>query len=280
MVEISASQVMELRQKTGAKMMDAKRALVDAEGDMDKAVELLRERGMADAGKRQHRAAAEGTIATVQSADQGAAAMAELNCETDFVAKTDPFKQMADALTAWVLSQSADTVTADNLPANMVTDLGELIRNTGENVQFKRGVKFTSANGVVGTYIHLGGKIGVMVQIDGANNDEVRALAKDLAMQIAAASPDFLSRDEVPQATIEKELEIYRQQARNEGKPEQILDKIATGKVEKYFKDSCLLEQAFVKDPDTQVKALVADVAKRAGADLTVTRFIRYQLGQ
>lgn len=280
MADISAQLVMELRNKTGAKMMDAKRALVEANGDMEKAIELLREKGQADAAKRTHRATAEGTIASAQTDDHSAAAIVEVNCETDFVAKTEQFTALSNNIAAWTLGQSAATVGSDALPENIAAEMKEAISKTGENIQFKRGAKLASSNGVVESYLHLGGKIGVIVQVDGANNDDVRGLAKDLAMQVAAASPEYLTRDDVPQATIEKEMEIYRTLARNEGKPEQILDKIAAGRLEKFYKDNCLIEQPFIKDPDKQVKALVAEVAKAAGAELTVKAFVRYQLGQ
>jgi len=278
--EITAQVVMDLRQKTGAKMMDAKRALVEADGDFNKAVEILRERGQAEAAKRTHRATAEGTIAAVQAGDHSAAALAEVNCETDFVAKTEQFKDLSQALAGWVLSQANENVTVDDLDAAQTGAIQAAVSKTGENVQFRRGIKFASADGVVESYIHLGGKIGVLVQVDGSNAEAVRGLAKDLAMQVAAASPEFLSREDIPQATIEKEMEIYRNQALNEGKKEEFLDKIATGRLEKYFKDTCLVEQPFIKDPDKTVKMLVEEVAKANGATLTVKRFVRYQLGQ
>jgi len=150
----------------------------------------------------------------------------------------------------------------------------------GETPVFTGGTKFAGDSGGGGGDLHLGGKIGGLVQVDGANTDAVRTLAKDIAMQVAAASPEFLTRDDVPPATIEKEMEIYRQLARNEGKPDQILDKIATGRLEKFFKENCLVEQPFIKDPDKAVKDLVAEISKQAGATLTVKRFVRYQLGQ
>ena len=280
MAEISASLVMELRNKTGAKMMDAKRALVDTDGNLEKAVELLREKGQAEAGKRTHRATAEGTILSVQTDDHGAAALVDVNCETDFVAKTDQFVSLARGLAQWALGQTEEVLASESVPEDLSAEIKAAISKTGENIQFRRGVKFAAEHGVVEPYLHLGGKIGVLVQVDGATAEAVRVLAKDLAMQVAAASPDYLTREDVPEATIEKEKEIYRQLARNEGKPEQILDKIAEGRLEKFYKDTCLLEQPFVKDPDMPVKARVAEVAKAAGVALTVARFVRFQLGQ
>jgi len=173
--------VMALRQKTGAKMMDAKRALVDANGDEEKAVDLLRERGLADAGKRAHRATAEGAIAAAQADDHIAATLVELNCETDFVAKTDQFQALAADMARWVLAGTAETADADDLPADKNAEIQQAVSKTGENIQFRRGIRFAGA-GVVEFYIHLGGKIGTLVQVDGANTDAVRALAKDLAM--------------------------------------------------------------------------------------------------
>lgn len=280
MADISAKLVMELRTKTGAKMMDAKRALVDTDGDIEKAVALLREKGLAEAGKRMHRATAEGLIVALQNEDCSIATMVEVNCETDFVAKTEQFIAITNTLAAWTLAQNADFVNAEAIPVEIADEMKDAISKTGENMQFKRGAKFSSPDGVVESYLHLGGKIGVLVQIDGARNETALNLAKDLAMQVAAASPEFLCREEVPADTIEKEKEIYRQLALNEGRPEAMLDKIADGRLEKYFKENCLLEQSFIKDPDKQVKDIVAEVAKSSGSPLKVARFARFQLGQ
>jgi len=271
---------MELRNKTGAKMMDAKRALVEADGDMARAVALLRERGEAEAGKRQHRATAEGTVATAQAADHAAASLVELNCETDFVAKTDEFQALAARMAGWLLGARAERVSADALPEDAQAAVTAAISKTGENILFRRGVRFATADGVVESYIHLGGKIGVLVQIDGCACDLVRALAKDLAMQVAAAVPEYLAREDVPASVIAGEMEIYRNQALAEGKKEEFLDRIAAGRLEKFFKDTCLLEQPFIKDADKTIKGLVAEVAKAVGQELTLVRFVRFQLGQ
>jgi len=278
--EITAQMVMDLRQKTGAKMMDAKRALVDSDGNFDKAVELLREKGQADAAKRTHRATAEGLIVVVLNPEHTAAALAEVNCETDFVAKTDQFKQLGTELAEWVLQQPAEAVTADELPADQRAKVENTVSKTGENVQFRRGIKLSTEKGAVESYIHLGGKIGVLVQVDGDNADAARTLAKDLSMQVAASSPEYLTMQDVPEAIIEKEMEIYRVQARNEGKKEEFLDRIAQGRLEKFFKDNCLVEQPFIKDSDKSVKTLLAEASKAAGASLTIKRFVRFQLGQ
>lgn len=280
MVDIPARLVMELRQKTGAKMMDAKRALEEADADMERAVAILREKGQADAAKRSTRITADGTITTAQAGNHGAAAMVELNCETDFVAKTAEFITLAGKLADYTLGQSAEAMTSETLPGDKLDTIKAAIAKTGENIQFRRGTRFASETGVVESYIHAGGKIGVLVQIDGVNNDEARALGKELAMQVAAAQPEFLGRESVPQSVIERELEIYRELARNEGKREEFLDRIAQGRLDKFYKESCLLDQAFIRDPDKTVKALIAEVAKAISAELTVKRFARYQLGQ
>lgn len=280
MAEITASQVMELRNKTGAKMMDAKRALVEADGDMEKAVALLRERGEAEAGKRSIRATAEGVVATAQSDGHDIASMVEVNCETDFVAKTDQFQALAAQAAGWMLGQSIETIDAETVPEELQASITEAISKTGENIRFRRGIRFAADNGVVESYIHLGGKIGVLVQIDGCACEPVRALAKDLAMQVAAAVPEYLVREDVPADVIEREMEIYRNQGRQEGKKEEFLDRIASGRLEKFFKDNCLLEQLFIKDADKTIKVLITELSKLVGKELTVTRFVRYQLGQ
>ncbi|MHB9130965.1 MAG: translation elongation factor Ts [Armatimonadota bacterium] len=279
MAEITAQQVMELRQKTGAKMMDAKRALVDTDGNFEKAVSLLREKGLTQVAKP-GRKTAEGTIITTQTDDHSAAAAIELNCETDFVAKTDQFKALANDIASWALDQTKEAVNADDLSEAQAAEIKETMAKTGENILFRRGTKFASETGVVESYIHLGGKIGVLVQVDGCKCDAARTLAKDLAMQVAAASPEYLAREDVPPAKIEEEMEIYRNLARNEGKPEQMLDKIAQGRLEKFFKENCLVEQQYIKDPDKQVKDLIAEVSKSSGTAMIVKRFVRYQLGQ
>ncbi len=276
MAEISASLVMELRQKTGAKMMDAKRALVDADGNFDKAVELLREKGQADAAKRTHRTTAEGIVVTAQSDDHSSAVLVELNCETDFVAKTDQFLALAKSLVDYVLSQPAGEITGDNLPEAKQDEIKAAIAKTGENIQMRRAVKISAEAGVVETYIHLGGKIGVLVHAEGKADETARDLARDLAMQVAAASPDYLTRTHVPAEKIASEMEIYRNLGRNEGKKEEFLDRIAEGRLEKFFKENCLVEQSFIKDPDTSVKDLVAKTC----SGLEIKYYIRYQLGQ
>lgn len=275
MAEITASLVMELRQKTGAKMMDAKRALVDADGNFDKAVEVLREKGQADAAKRTHRTTAEGVVVTAQSADHSSAALVELNCETDFVAKTDQFLALASKLVNFVLGQPAGEMTGEDLPEELQNDIKEAISKTGENIQCRRAVKVAAENGVVESYIHLGGKIGVLVHVEGSTGEATCDLAKDLAMQVAAANPDYLTRHHVPTSKIESEKEIYRNLGRNEGKKEEFLDRIAEGRLDKFFKENCLEEQSFIKDPDSSVHDLVAKTCP----GLAIKYFVRYQLG-
>jgi elongation factor Ts len=280
MAEITASMVMELRAKTGAKMMDAKRALVEADGDMERATTLLRERGEAEVGKRMHRTAAEGVIAAAQNDAHSAAVLIELNCETDFVAKTDQFQAVAANIAAWTLGGSAEQIGPDELSDELKAEIAEAVHKTGENIQFRRGVRFASADGVVECYTHLGGKIGVLVQIDGCGCEPVRTLAKDLAMQVTAAAPGYLRREDIPASVIESEMEIYRNQALGEGKKAEFVDRIAAGRLEKFYKENVLLEQQFVKDAEKTIAALVAEVGKEVGKPLTVARFVRFQLGQ
>jgi elongation factor Ts len=286
MAEISAQVVKELRDKTGAPMMDCKRALADAAGDTAKAVELLRERGLAKAGKRSGKATSEGTIALAQA--DGAAVLLELGCETDFVAKTPDFQALAGGLAAAALAAGADSpealleVPLDGVKASerIATAIGKI----GENIVLKRVARLTiPGGGVAGGYIHAGGKLGVVVGVaTKARGEGVSALAKDLAMHVAAAdpSPVAIDRDGVPRDLLEREAEIFRIQALAEGKPEKIVDRIVEGRLKKYYSEVCLLEQPFVKDADKSVQKLLAEVGQRVGAPLQVTGFVRFRLGE
>jgi len=280
MTEISASLVMELRAKTGAKMMDAKRALVDSDGDLEKAVNVLREKGLADAAKRTHRATAEGIIIKANSLDGKNGALVELNCETDFVAKNDTFIALAQDIANNILNGDKDEVCEDCLDESLVAAIKATVSNTGENIQFKRGVKFSTDNGTIAVYLHLGGKIGVMVQIDGAMGDVVNELAYNVAMQVAAANPQYLTRNDVPAEVLENEKKIYKELAKNEGKPEDKLEMIAEGRVAKFYKETCLEDQEYIKDSSLQVKGLIEQESAKVGAKLTIAKFVRFQLGQ
>ena len=286
MANISAQLVKELREMTGAKMMDCKKALVATEGDIDKAIEFLREKGLADAAKKSGRVAAEGIVKTYISEDKKAGAVLEFNCETDFVAANDEFIAFADRLAQMVVEKNpanvealsnemfdADTTVADALKA--------LIAKLGENMTIRRFTRFSIENGIVKSYIHGGGRIGVLVELGcDTNSDVLDEVAKEVCMQIAAANPLFLSEDQVDAASIEKEKEIYRVQALNEGKPENIVEKMVEGRIKKYYKEVCLLDQLWVKDNDKTIAKFLAEKSKEVGSPIAITRFVRYERGE
>ncbi|MGN0145352.1 MAG: translation elongation factor Ts [Clostridium sp.] len=286
MANISAQLVKELRDMTGAKMMDCKKALVQTEGDIDKAIEFLREKGLADAAKKSGRVAAEGIVKTYISEDKKKGSVVEFNCETDFVAANDEFISFAERLAEMVVETGAENVEAllnEKFDADTtVSDaLKALIAKLGENMTVRRFTKFAIENGVVKSYIHGGGRIGVLVEVacDTAS-DVLDEVAKEVCMQIAAANPLFLSEDQVDAASVEKEKEIYRVQALNEGKPENIVEKMVEGRIKKYYKEVCLLDQLWVKDNDKTIAKFLAEKSKEVGSPITITRFVRYERGE
>jgi elongation factor Ts len=277
--EIAAKAVKALREQTGAGMMDCKRALAEADGDVEKATRVLRERGLAKAGKREGRATSEGVIAISQAGSAGG--MVELGCETDFVARTDDFQALGTSLASAVAGDGSVSSVAALLEASVggekVADaISAAIAKLGENVVVKRVARIEAPGGQVGGYVHAGGKLGVIVGLAG-DGPERETVAKDVAMHVAAAdpSPVAVSRDGIPPQLLEREREIYRGQALKEGKPEKVLDRIVDGKLNKFVAEICLVEQPFVKDPDKTV----GDLLKGAG-DLSVTAFERFKLGQ
>ena len=284
---ISAKLVKDLRDKTGAGMMDCKRVLQDAEGDPKRAAELLRERGLAKAGKRQGRATSEGAIAIALSGAVGA--VVEVGCETDFVARTDEFVRLAESLAQAAAADSSLDSAEGLLDAEID---GEKVRERvtaaiaklGENVVVKRAERLAlDGPGVVGGYLHAGGKLGVIVALaTSASGAEIETLAKDLAMHVAAADPMpvAVSRDDVAPELLDSERSIYRKQAAQEGKPEKVIDRIVEGRVNKFLSEIALLEQAFVKDPDRSVAELLRDAVGRAGSDVAVAAFKRFRLGE
>jgi elongation factor Ts len=284
-MSIDASMVKDLRERTGAGMMDCKKALTETAGDIDKAISLLREKGLAGASKKAGRIAADGLVGVFSSADAKTAVVLELNCETDFVAKTDGFRSLFETLGNALLA--ADVTegtgeTAGDLEAGGKTVselLKESIASIGENLALRRFARFASKDGVVGSYVHAGGKIGVLVELTGGDSRHVE-LAKSLAMQVAAAFPKAVSRDQVSSADLDTEREIYRQQALQSGKPERIVERIVDGKIDKFYSEVCLLEQEYVRDSDLRVDKLIAQTATETGATLTVSRFARFQLGE
>jgi len=278
MADISASLVKELREETGVGMMECKRALVEANGDKTAAIKILREAGMAIAAKKASRAAKQGIIAANVSDDAQSGVMIEVNCETDFVAKNDNFKAfVAD------LVQDARGLADDTLAEAAKAKVDAKIAEIGENILARRNLTYqVQGAGAIAAYVHLGGKLGVMVEVgcskpETAQHPAVRDMLADLTLHITAVNPACISRDQVPADTVSAEKEIYAKQV--DGKPANIIDKIVTGKLEKFYGQICLLEQAFVKDQDKTVSAVLAEAGKAAGDELTIRRYVRWQLG-
>ena len=287
MAEISAKIVMELRQRTGAGMMDCKKALKETNGDMEKAVDFLREKGLAAAAKKASRIAAEGLVGAYVCEKCGVGALVEINCETDFVAKTDEFKALVeDVCKQVIISNPADVDALLNCKyyADETQTISEMVTakvaKIGEKITIRRFERFEpTENGFVDTYIHMGGKVGVIVEMTcNEKNDAVVEVAHDVALQIAAASPvaaEYVTRNEVKADHLEHETEILKAQARNEGKPENIIEKMVIGRIQKFYKEVCLVEQVFVKDPDMSVQKMID--TKAPGAK--VVRFARFKMG-
>ena len=290
---ITASMVKELREQTGAGMMDCKKALTETDGDFDKAIEFLREKGLATAQKKAGRIAAEGIVSTTIKDGDKVAAIVEVNAETDFVAKNEVFRTYVKE----VVEQAADTESADieafkaepwALDTSVTVDekLAAMIAKIGENMNIRRFEKIVSEDGIVVSYIHAGGKIGVLVEAKTDNaSDTVKEALKNIAMQIAALNPKYVSTDEVPEDYKEHEKEILMAQAKNDpknaNKPENIIEKMIAGRLSKELKEVCLLEQEYVKaeNKETVAKYLEA-VSKEVGSAVTLKRFIRFETGE
>ncbi|HSR03073.1 MAG TPA: translation elongation factor Ts [Proteiniclasticum sp.] len=281
---ISAQAVKELRDKTGAGMMDCKKALTQAEGDMEKAIDVLREKGLASAAKKSGRVASEGVIATFVSEDMKNASMIELNCETDFVSANADFIKLANGIAKVAAEntvENLDEVKALPYEGATVQDaVTTLIAKLGENMNLRRYEKIEAPEGLVSSYIHMGGKIGVLVQVKSENvNNQVATVARDVAMHVAALNPLFLDNTSVDADTIEREKEIYRVQALNEGKPAKIVEKMVDGRINKFFKEVCLVDQMFVKNPDLSIQAFVNQEAKKLG-NIELVKFVRFEKGE
>ena len=274
MAQITAAIVKELRERTGAGMMDCKKALVATEGDMEKAIDFLREKGLSQAAKKAGRVAAEGAVVAHVTEDGKVGAIVEVNCETDFVGQNENFQALAKSIAALIVETNpadVETLLASELDGKAVKDVvTEAIAKIGENISVRRFVRFESAEGKVYSYIHAGGKIAVLVDMKGGDLE----LGKDIAMQVAAANPQYLDRTEVPASELEHEKDILTEQARNEGKPEKIIEKMVLGRINKYYKDVCLVDQEFIKDGDLTISKLL----KSKNAE--VARFARFQLGE
>ena len=285
-MEITASMVKELRDKTNAGMMDCKKALKETNGDIEKAIVYLREKGLLQAAKKSSRIASEGLTTAIISVDEKKGVVIEVNSETDFVAKNEEFKSFVEETAKAVLNNEPKDLEA--LKAVVLNNgktveeaLTDKIAKIGENMSLRRFSQVKVDNGVVVEYIHGGGKISVIVALESEGDKEaLKVLGKDLAMQIAAMSPKYISMEDVDAEFIAQEKEILTAQALNEGKPQNIVEKMVEGRLNKELKEICLLEQAFVKDADLTVKKVISDTAKKLGSDIKVADVIRYEVGE
>lgn len=287
---ITASLVKELRDKTNAGMMDCKKALTETNGDLEAAIDYLRKKGIAKAAGKADREASEGIIAARLSDDGKTGILIEVNCETDFVSRNDNFVAFVDTIADTIAASDAKTLeealqlkTGDLTIEDFVkTKVIEL----GENMSLRKFERFdVSGEGAIAQYIHMGGKVGVLVEVNAeqgetAAKEEFQNLIKDVTLHIAAANPKGLAREDIAEDIVEKEKDVFRAQLANEGKPAEMIEKIIIGKLGRFFAESCLLEQAFVKDPDTTIKKLVEATGKSVGDNLVIRRFVRFGLGE
>jgi elongation factor Ts len=284
-MNFTAKDVAALRERTGCGMMDCKKALTQADGDMDKAIDFLREQGLAKQAKKASRVAAEGVAYATTSDDRKVGVVVEVNAETDFVAKNDSFMEFVKACAQTVIEKNPADVEAllalqaSGSEQTIAEMLQEKVLTIGENIQVRR---FERMEGACVAYVHAGGKIGVLVNFntDVADKDELVTCGKDVAMQIAALSTPYLTKADVPADVIEHEKEVMRQQVINEGKPAAIADKIVMGKINKYYKENCLVDQEFVKDNKMTVSQYVNSVAKQLGGSIEITQFVRFEKGE
>ncbi|MCX6175587.1 MAG: translation elongation factor Ts [Ignavibacteriales bacterium] len=282
---VSANQVKELREKTGAGMMDCKKALEEADGDFEKAVELLRKKGASVAAKRAERTANEGIVLTRVFNNGKTGAILEVNCETDFVAKSDDFVNFTNFVMDIVVNNkpaSVSSLTEMSKDGKKAADeLNAIIGRIGEKIEISRFAIDSTANGEIVDYVHAGSKLGVLIEAENVPSDKTNVfepVLKDIAMQVAAMRPLSIYRDEVDKTLIEKEVEIYKELARKEGKPEQILEKIALGKLNKFYEENCLFEQAFVKDNTKKIGGLIEEFNKTNSAQVKLIKFRRFHL--
>ena len=272
---VTAALVKELREKTGAGMMDCKKVLTETDGDLEKASELLRERGIAKAAKKSGRVAAEGMVEAYISEDEKVGAIVEVNSETDFVAKNEEFRKFVMDVAKQVVKNNPKTVE-DLLNEPAIFEDGKTVNEAlvgkiatiGENISIRRFARFETTDGLIEKYIHGDGKIAVLVDLTSGNKEQ----AKDVCMQIAAARPEYVSREQVPAERLEKEKEILKAQTMNEGKPEAIAEKIVMGRINKFYEEICLVDQEFVKDPSQKVSNILKDAK--------VVEFARFEKGE
>ena len=284
-MEITAEMVKTLREKTDAGMMDCKKALKETGGDLEAAIAYLRQKGLAVASKRAGRATSEGLVWAHLAPDHQAGVLLEVNCETDFVARTESFQELGSRLAEQLAAAALETVeellaqNAPHLPGLTVADyVNDVIAKTGEKCHVRRFIRYQGD--LVTAYIHHGGKIGVLLELQGSGpTPEALAAAKDLAMQVAAANPLAVSREELSAKLVAKEKAIYEAQAAASGKPAHIVEKMVAGRLEKFYKEVCLLQQPFIKNPDQTVAQFLKEVGQKLGKELQVRRFTRYQVG-
>ena len=284
MADISAALVKELRERTSAGMMDCKKALQECDGNMEAAIDLLRQKGLSKAAKKAGRVTSEGLIASRSAADNSSAALAEVLCETDFVARGDPFKTFAAAVAANV--HDHDPADAAALAALIGDELNGRIATLGENMTLGRFCRFQAEQpGLVGVYVHSNGKIGVLVELGAKKKEsparpELLELARNLAMQVAATGTASLDASDLDPALVERERQVLRQKTLDEGKSAAIVDKIVDGRIQKFYQEVCLLEQAYIRDDKIRIKDLVKDYCARLGDEISVRRFVRLNLGE
>ena len=276
----TSKDVMELRKKTGAGVADCQKALKETDGDMEKAVDFLREKGIATAAKKASRIAAEGVV--LAKVEGATGALVEVNCETDFVAKGDQYLDFVKGVADYVLAN--DVADIDALVEAKKDETIAATAKIGEKIAIRRFAKYVVDGGVVESYIHGGGKVGVLVEISGCDCDTVKELAHDVALQIAAAKPLYLNASEVPSEVVAHEKEILMAQIQNDpklaSKPQQVIEKMVEGKINKYYDENCLLRQAFVKDPSLTIEKVVAEAGKKMGKELSIKRFTRFEMGE
>jgi elongation factor Ts len=278
---ITAAQVNDLRQRTGAGMMDCKRALEEANGDIQKAIEILRKKGASVAAKRAEKSANEGLVVTKVSDDKKSATILEINCETDFVAKSEDFVKLAKFVIEAVHKKKPKNVEELLKISDVQDRLNEVLGKVGEKIEISRFDIMEANDGLLVDYIHMGSKLGVLIKFDDVKNgtDELYSIGKDMAMQVAAMNPISVKREDVPRSTVDKEIEIYKELAKKEGKPEQMLEKIAMGRLSKFYQENVLLEQAFIKDNSKTVSDLLNEFNTKHGSSTKVARFDRFHLG-
>lgn len=282
---VTPQMVKELRDKTGAGMAECKKALDEAQGNMDEAIDNLRKRGAASVAKRADRSANEGAVVALTSADGTLGIMAEVNCETDFVARNEEFVAFTTQIGETLLAQNISTVEelmAQSAGDKTLNDLyNEILAKFSEKIGVKRFERRITSTGTVASYIHAGSKLGVLIETTApVRSESGLALLRDIAMQVAAMKPLYTNRSNVNTEAIEKEIEIYKEQAIIEGKKPEIAEKVATGRLEKYYQENCLVEQAFVKDSNKTIKDVLKDISATEGNDVNLVSFTRYFLGE